>query len=47
LSSDIGLQENFKSYKKAGKYWISVQNEYPSLAEEVLKVLILFATSYL
>jgi len=43
----VGLPENFKSYKNIGKFWISVQNEYPSLAEEALKVLIPFSTTYL
>jgi len=46
LSSDMGLHEIFKSNKNIGRFWIKVQNEYPSLAEEALKVLIPFSTTY-
>jgi len=43
----VGLQEIFKSNNNIRQFWIKVQNEYPSLAEEALKVLILFSTTYL
>ncbi|XP_060858935.1 zinc finger MYM-type protein 6-like [Metopolophium dirhodum] len=47
LSADVGLHEIFRSNKNIGQFWIKVQNEYPSLAEEALKLLIPFSTTYL
>ncbi|KAL4091589.1 hypothetical protein QTP88_026255 [Uroleucon formosanum] len=47
LSADVDLHKIFRSNKNIGQFWIKVQNEYPSLAEEALKLLIPFSTSYL
>ncbi|KAL4104356.1 hypothetical protein QTP88_019657 [Uroleucon formosanum] len=47
LSANVGLHEIFRSNKNIGQFWIKVQNEYPSLAEEALKLLIPFSTTYL
>lgn len=41
------LTRDFFKQKNIGQFWINVQNEYPNLAEEALKILIPFSTIYL
>lgn len=46
LSSDRGLKLKFTE-NTPEKFWISVKDEYPGLAEKALNILLLFSTSYL
>lgn len=46
LLADKTLQLQFAS-QNLNKFWIAQKNEYGSLVTEALKILILFATSYL
>lgn len=46
-SDSISLYEILKTNKYIGKFWIKVQNKYPSLNKEALKALIPFATTCL
>ncbi|XP_071053656.1 zinc finger MYM-type protein 6-like [Onthophagus taurus] len=46
ISSDIMLKRNF-SRMSLDKFWVNTRNEYPSLYEKAMKMLLPFATTYL
>jgi hypothetical protein len=43
----VDLHDILKNNKNIQRFWIEVQNKYPSLADVALKVFILFSTTYL
>ena len=46
LSEDISLR-NSSNCKQFSKFWLSVADNYPCLFDEVMKVFLLFTSSYL
>ena len=46
LSSDITLVSRHKMHSLP-KFWISIEKEYPTLSYKVIKLLVIFSTSFL
>ena len=47
LSCDDRLKIKFQSSLSKPHFWLSVKNEYASLSEKAMKILIQFSTTYL
>ena len=47
LSCDDSIKARFQSSLLKPHFWLSIKNEYPSLSEKALKILIQFSTTYL
>ena len=47
LSCDDSLKVKFQLSLSRPHFWLSVKNEYPSLSEKAMKILIQFSTTYL
>ena len=47
LSCDFSLKAIFQSPLSRSRFWLSIKNEYPSLSEKAVRILVKFSTTYL